>query len=138
MPNKTYGDLKNRIFSLVGEYTCSGECLSTSNNSQEVAIRMPGEINAALVRMYTSLPMSCDKPVIDSQTQDETQLFFDDAEFEALCNLSAAFLCREDEAETYTRLIYNYSDLSEGIYNKNKSVGCRRDFFYSGTGGVKQ
>lgn len=69
-------------------------------------------------------------PKIDSETSDEYVFGLSQLAFEMLVCLSGAELCRENEESLYTRLLYKYKDLSEGMYTSS-SVERRKDGFYS-------
>lgn len=54
-------------------------------------------------------------PIIDENTADTFVFDLSQIAFEALICLSASEICREENANVYTRLLYKYNDLYEGM-----------------------
>lgn len=69
-------------------------------------------------------------PKIDGDTSDDYAFDLSPLGFEMLVCLSAAELCRESEQSLYTRLLYKYKDLSEGMYTSS-GVERRKNSFFS-------
>ena len=68
-------------------------------------------------------------PVIDENTEDTFVFDFSQIVFEALVCLAASELCREEDANIYTRLLYKYNDLYEGLCSKTLSGSSRNTFY---------
>lgn len=68
-------------------------------------------------------------PVIDENTADTFVFDFSQIVFEALVCLAASELCREEDANIYTRLLYKYNDLYEGLCSKTLSGSSRNTFY---------
>lgn len=92
---------------------------------------------SAIFSSYTELCTSCgiEQKIsfIDEYTSDNTDMELSGVAFEALVCLAASKLCSEKEAELYTRLLYKYRDLCEGLYGKTPSAKERNGFY-----GVKE
>lgn len=69
-------------------------------------------------------------PEITGETQADFVFDLSPLAFEALVCLSAAELCREEESAMYTRLLYKYSDLEQGLYKSKYADVFKRNVFY--------
>ena len=62
MSEKTYGNLKKRIFDLLFEYSSSSDTVYVADGDKElIAMRIPDVVSSSLIRMYESLPMGINK-----------------------------------------------------------------------------
>lgn len=78
------------------------------------------ESNSVINAVYAKKP-----PVISESTEDSFEFDLSSLGIEALINLSASELCRENEAAMYSRLFYKYCDLAEGLHSS--CVKSRRE-----------
>ena len=67
-------------------------------------------------------------PVISSDTDDEYSFDLSPLAVEALIYLSASELCRENDAQRYTRFIYKYTDLCEALRTPSR---VKRNTFFT-------
>ena len=74
---------------------------------------------------YKALPVC-----ITPETDDGFVFELSSLAFEALVCLTAAELCRDREAETYTRLVYKYNDLANALTRRYEN-GRRNGFYIS-------
>lgn len=68
-------------------------------------------------------------PSIDEDTADDFVLELHPVAFEALVCLAASELCREEDTSVYTRLLYKYNDLYEGLCGMAFSENGRNTFY---------
>ncbi len=76
-------------------------------------------------------------PEITGETQEDFVFNLSPLAFEALVCLSAAELCREEESAMYTRLLYKYSDLEQGLYKSEYADVFKRNGFYKKGGRMR-
>lgn len=124
----TLGYLKKRIFLALGIYG-DGEVIASGTRAEEIRAGIAGAIHSALTELSKNASIIENAPIIDDDTSDNLILSMDRCAFEALVCLAASRLCSETEASLYTRLLYKYKDLCEGLFEIKKSVKARNGFY---------
>ncbi len=126
------GYLKKRIYLALGVYGDDGVIASgTRKNQADKGIA--SAVYSAMCELSVNTSHFSDVPVIDDNTSDDLEFETDKCAFEALVCLAASRLCTENEASLYTRLLYKYKDLCEGLFEIKKDASARNSF-YAATG----
>jgi len=123
------GYLKKRIRLALG---VSGEDDTVvADNAREGVVNegLASAVFSAFTELNVNGELKCQVPFIDDDTSDDLELELKDVAFEALVCLAASKLCTESEASLYTRLLYKYRDLCEGLFGKTPDAGTRNGFF---------
>ena len=128
----TLGYIKKRILMTLGQYfNEDGGAVYNGSRKAQLEGGISSAIYSALVEVYEVLYASkgLSAPFIDENTSDDFETELDELALEAVVCLAASKLCTEDEASTYTRLLYKYKDLCEGAFEVKTSQKTRNGFY---------
>ena len=125
----TLGYLKKRILLSLGYFDVNENVVTAGTRTEEINSAMASAVQSAYTEICTNCGIEQKVPFIDEFTNDETEMMLEGCAFEALVCLAASRLCSEKESELYTRLLYKYKDLCEGLYGKVPSAKNRNGFY---------
>ena len=123
------GYLKKRILLALGHFEYSGNTACAGTRSDEINNAMASAVQSAYTELCSNCGIPCEVSFIDEYTDDDTDMKLPPTAFEALVCLAASKLCTSNESELYTRLVYKYRDLCEGLYGNVPSAACRNGFY---------
>lgn len=122
------GYLKKRIY-LALDVKDTDEVTATGTRQQFISKAIASAVYSSLVELSKNSAIMENVPFIDDDTSDNLELEMPPCAFEALVCLAASKLCTENEPSLYTRLLYKYKDLCEGLFEIQKCTRSRNGFY---------